>query len=113
MPTEDLLRMHISDVEIYEDLDAMQTHILNRSCTAKLWVDCFVRPTLITMFFIRAEADREWDWPLHLWAVSEMVSYLFASSHVTYAIGMVCSTSVQGNPFQHKFGDCFCMVSTH
>jgi hypothetical protein len=68
MLTEELLRKHMGDVETYEDLDAMLTDISNRSETAKLWVDCFVRPTLIMMVFIRAE--RESDWPLHLWAVS-------------------------------------------
>ena len=25
------------------------------------------------------------NWPLHLWAVSQMVPYLFASAHVDYA----------------------------
>jgi hypothetical protein len=68
MLTEDLLRKHMSDVETYEELDAILIDISNRSETTKLWVDCFVRPTLIMMVFIRAE--RESDWPLHLWAVS-------------------------------------------
>ena len=81
--TEELLRKPISDVETYEELDAMQTGISNRSGTSKLWVDCFVDPTLIKMFLILAE--REKDWPLHLWVVSQMVPYLFASAHVSYA----------------------------
>ena len=61
----------------------MLTDISNRSDTTKLWVDCFVRPSLIMMVFIRAE--QELDWPLHLWAVSQMVPYFFASLHVNYA----------------------------
>ena len=59
MPTEELLRKPISDVETYDELDAMQTDISNRSGTAKLWIECFGRPTLVTMFFIRAETERE------------------------------------------------------
>ena len=35
------------------------------------------------MKFVRAE--REGDWPLHLWAVEDMLPYFFASSHVNYA----------------------------
>ena len=57
----------------------MLTNISNRNDTAKLWVDCFVRPSLIMM------TEPELDWPLHLWAVSQMVPYFFASAHVNYA----------------------------
>ena len=35
------------------------------------------------MLYIRAE--READWYLHLTAVKEMLSYLFAAGHVNYA----------------------------
>ena len=77
MLTEELIHKHTGDVETYEELDAMLKDISNRSDTAKLWVDCFVRPSLVMIVFIRAE--RESDWPLHLWAVSQMVPYFFAS----------------------------------
>lgn len=35
------------------------------------------------MMFVRAE--REGDWPLHLWAVQEMMPYFFAAGHHHYA----------------------------
>ena len=35
------------------------------------------------MSFVRAE--QEGDWPLHLWAVKEMLPYFFAASNVKYA----------------------------
>ena len=35
------------------------------------------------MLYVRAE--REGDWPLHLWAVKLMMPYFFASRHVNYA----------------------------
>ena len=38
---------------------------------------------LKTWFFVRAE--READWPLHLWAVKEMPPYFFAAGHCNYA----------------------------
>ena len=59
MLTEEQLRKHISDAEPYDELDAMLTDISNRSDTAKLWIECFGRPTLTMMFFIRAETERE------------------------------------------------------
>ena len=35
------------------------------------------------MVFVRAE--REANWPLHLWAVEQMMPYFFASAHFNYA----------------------------
>ena len=82
--TELVLRPHMTGVNTYHELNAMLTKMSDKSNTAQLWIDCFVRPTLILMTFIRAE--RESDWPLHLWAVGWMLPYFFASSHVNYAI---------------------------
>ena len=45
----------------------MLTDKSNRSDTGKLW------------------AERELDWPHHLWVVSQMVPYLFALVNVNYA----------------------------
>ena len=39
----------------------------NQSRTAKLWTDNLIKPVFLMMIFVRAE--READWPLHLWAV--------------------------------------------
>ncbi|XP_038064765.1 D(1A) dopamine receptor-like [Patiria miniata] len=49
----------------------------------KLWVENLVKPVLLMMIFVRAE--REGDWPLHLWAVNEMIPYFFAAGHHNYA----------------------------
>ena len=44
---------------------------------------------LLMMLFVRAEIIeellREGDWPMHLYAVSKMISYLFAAGHHNYA----------------------------
>ena len=49
------------------------------------------------MVFIRAE--QELDWPRHLWAVSQMVPYFFASVYVNYAMyGMFYLRSMASLP---------------
>ena len=60
----------------------MLTDKSDRNDTAKLCEDCFVRRSLIMVDFIRAE--RKLDRSHHLWTVSQMVPYLFASAHVNY-----------------------------
>ena len=54
-----------------------------QSKTTEVWCENLVKPVFIMMSFVRAE--REGDWPLHLWAVKEMLSYFFAASQVNYA----------------------------
>ena len=61
---EELLRKHIRETDAFDDLDTMMTDVLNQSKTYKLWKDCFLRPVLLMMAFVRAE--RESDWLLHL-----------------------------------------------
>lgn len=82
---EELLR----GVMANESIDSMEA-LLGRlddaaaaSKTSKLWVDCFIKPVLLMMLYVRAE--REGDWPLHLVAVKQMLPYFFAASHVNYA----------------------------
>ena len=53
------------------------------SRTAKLWIECFIKPVMIMMRYIRAE--RESDWPLHLQTVNEVLPLFFASGHHNYA----------------------------
>ena len=80
---EELLRNHISPEHSYEDLITMLTDVSQRSRTAKMWIDCFLLPVLLMMAFLRAE--HESDWPRHLWVVSQMLPYFFASGHMNYA----------------------------
>ncbi len=81
--TEELLREQIINISTYDELEDFLINVSDRSPTAKLWVDCFVRPCLVLMAFIRAE--RESDWPLHLWSYSQMIPYFFAAGHANYA----------------------------
>ena len=96
---EELLRKHIRETDAYEDLDTMMTDVSNQSKTSKLWVDCFLRPVLLMMAFVRAE--RESDWPLHLWVMSQMMPYFFASGHVNYArYGLYYLRSMEALPHE-------------
>ena len=49
------------------------------SRTSKLWFDCLGKPVLIIV-----HAEREGDWPLHLYAASEMIPYFAAAAHWNY-----------------------------
>ena len=68
-----------SVASFHEYLDALAT----RSRTARVWIDCMVRPVLMMMKFIHAERDS--DWPLHLQAGKEMFPIMFAAGHQNYA----------------------------
>ena len=84
---EELLRKHFTETDSVEEFDRLMAHASNQSKTTKLWVDCFIRPVLIMMTFIRAEC--ECDWPLHLWSVSQMTPYFFAVATLTMPV-MAC-----------------------
>ena len=79
---EEPLRGVMADGRI-NSMEALLGHLDGAAAatkTPKLWVDCFVRPILLMMLYVRAE--REGDWPLHLIAVKQMLPYFFAASHV-------------------------------
>ena len=94
---EEILRKHIREIDSFEELETWMADLSTKSKTAKLWLDCFIRPVLIMMAFIRAE--RESDWPLHLWAISQMLPYFFAAGHVNYGrYGMYYLQSMEALP---------------
>ena len=80
---EEILRDVIGDTNSIENLTETLDSLSERSRTAKLWVDCLIKPVLIMIMFVRAE--READWLLHLFAVQQMLPYFFAASHNYYA----------------------------
>ena len=57
--------------------------IASKSKSSKLWVENLLKPVLLVMLFVRAE--REGEWPLHLYAVKKMMPYFFAAGHHNYA----------------------------
>ena len=67
--TEELLREVIFKMESFAGLMA-GTQDKNQS-HSKLWAGNLIKSVMTMMLFVRAE--READWPLHLWSVKEMM----------------------------------------
>ena len=89
MVVEELLRGSINDMIKFDDLTAFLQTLREESPTSKLWVDNLIRPVFYMMLFVRAE--REGDWPLHLYVISKMTPYFFAAGHQNYArYGLYC-----------------------
>ena len=96
---EELLRPIFSKVtiETMDDLKEVLGDLASRSRTTRLWVDCFVKPMLTILKYIRAE--READWPLHVLAVKEMLVLFFAAGHHNYArYGLYYARSIEIMP---------------
>ncbi len=85
---EELLREFLVKTDCYADLMEALGDAATQSKTTELWFENLVKPVFIMMLFVRAE--REGDWPLHLWAVKEMLPYFFAASHINYARYGLC-----------------------
>ena len=83
--SEELLRdtLELQTVNSMHDLDVQLNILRGKSRTSKLWIDCFIRPVLLVLKFIRAE--READFYLHLYVVDEMLKYFFSAQHPNYA----------------------------
>ena len=94
---EEVLSKVLEKSDTHDDLIISLEALAEQSKTTKLWLDCLIRPVLLMMLFIRAE--REGDWPLHLWAVQEMMPYFFAAGHHNYArYGLYYLRSMQRLP---------------
>ena len=84
MLAEEVLRPLIENVEGETiSVTDMLCAVASKSKTTKLWADILVNGVLLMMMFVRAE--REGDWPLHLYTVKEMIPFFFAARHVNYA----------------------------
>ena len=85
MIAEELLAKILRDEHVNSEsklIEVLEEHA-KVSRTAKVWLDNVIKPVFIMMLFIRAE--REGNWPLHLYATGQMMPYFFASGHVHYA----------------------------
>lgn len=80
---EEILRPILIKVKSRDDLMIVLENMASSSPTSKLWLENLVKPVFIMMVFVRAE--REGEWPLHLWAMQEMLLYFFAAGHHNYA----------------------------
>ena len=83
MVVEELLRNSINTFTSYDEMIDELDKKSNKSRTAKHWVMNLIKPVLIMMMYVRAE--REGEWPLHLFSVKLMIPYFFASGDINYA----------------------------
>ncbi|XP_064094761.1 uncharacterized protein LOC135207056 [Macrobrachium nipponense] len=81
--TEELLRGTIVHMNSHDSLMKVLDNKSQESRTTKLWVENLIKPVMLMMMFVRAE--READWPLHLFCVKEMLPYFFGDGHFNYA----------------------------
>ena len=85
MVAEELLAKILRDEQITSETKLMEVleECAKVNRTAKVWLKNVVKPVFIMMLFIWAEMED--NWPLHLYATSQMMPYFFASGHVHYA----------------------------
>ena len=85
MLVEELIRpfFQTQNMLCLDDLQHALNDTASHSRTAKLWVNCVIKPVFTIMKYVRAE--READWPLHLASVQELMPLFFAASHFNYA----------------------------
>lgn len=99
MLVEELLRPLFGkhELERMADLQNALDDVSLNSKTAKLWVDCLIRPMFTILKYIRAE--RESDCALHFETVKEMIPLFFAAGHHHYArYGSYYIRSMAGMP---------------
>ena len=80
---EELLLSIINEYDCKDDLMSALDNLAKQSRTTKLWVDMLIKPVFLMMLYCRAE--KEGDWPLHVFAVGEMMPYFFAARHPNYS----------------------------
>ena len=84
----ELLKGSIDDVYSYEDLEKKMEDLIGKSMIAEHWINNLIRPVFLMMMFVRAE--REGEFPLHLYACHQMIPYFFAAGHNNYARYGLC-----------------------
>ena len=84
----ELLRDFVDDVTSYDELQIKLNDVSKKSILAEHWINNLIRPVFLMMLFIRAE--REGEFPLHLYACKEMLPYFFAAGHINYARYGIC-----------------------
>ena len=83
--TEELLRDAIHEIKNFETTDDLLEGLnenLEGSKTSKVWINNLLRPLFIAMRFVQAE--KEFEFLLHLSAAKEMLPYFFAAGHHHY-----------------------------
>ena len=80
---EEILNPLVKESTSFDNLMDLLKDKSQQSRTAKLWVECLIKPVFLMMMFVKAE--REANWLLHLECVERILPYFFAAGHVNYA----------------------------
>ncbi len=97
MVVEELLCSMVLESNDTNDVMSVLQNRADESKTTKLWVDMLIKPVLLMMMFCRAE--KETDWPLHLYAVEHMIPYFCSARHPNYShYGLYYLRSVSAMP---------------
>ena len=71
----ELLKGFIDDVYSYQNLEKRIEYVAQKSMIDEHWINNLIRPVFLMMLFVRAE--REGEFPLHLYACRQMIPYFF------------------------------------
>ena len=77
-----LQNFYSSGAKTYEELN-VYLETAREHPTGRLWVDCLVKPTLLSLMFLRGE--RNGDFLLQQHCLKAMLPYFFAAGHHNYA----------------------------
>ena len=81
------------EFQSYSQLMQALEDLASHSRTTKFWLDNLIKlAVLIMRLYIRAE--RESDWPLHLFATKMMMPYFFASGHFFKTLNFIYFTTI-------------------
>ena len=79
----ELLRDFVDNVTSFDKLQEKLDSTSQENILAEHWVKNLIRPVFLVMLFIRAE--RQGEFPLHLYACKKMLPYFFAAGNINYA----------------------------
>ena len=84
----ELLQDILNESDSYQDLLSTLDDLSSKSLLAKHWIQNLINPVFIAMLYLRAE--READFPLHYYAVTQMMPYICAAGHWNYIRDGTC-----------------------
>ena len=84
----ELLEDILNESDSYQDLLSTLDDLSSKSLLVKHWIQNLINPAFIAMLYLRAE--READFPLHYYAVTQMMPYIYAARHWNYIRDGTC-----------------------
>ena len=89
----ELLQDILNESDSYQDLLSTLDDLSSKSLLAKHWIQNLINPVFIAMLYLPAE--READFPLYYYAVTQMMPYICAAGHCYMGIGTCYIRSIE------------------